>query len=763
MVSVPNSQQFNAWVRPPQECIVNLGPEGGGLGDTEQSNTQHLICTSIQRSEGGEMLLDFEYSLGLDNDRLQDFQFAEGHGRLVEVYLPSQTADPGTLLGWGECLLQAPRVGTDEVLQITAKVSRAHFGTSIVGPLVFDSEQVSEADQHHTPIVFNPEIDGKIMPNMTAHDLKDDALNEIELRLWIDPESVRTSKAIQYAQGGETATLWTLPEAVLALCYLANRNEEFIQNPRREELTAVFVLPNGDPEPPLRNFTLATGDTLNEALSALLKPHGYSWYLAVTYDSDPFSERYGLPVIQIKVFRLGTGIVKSVYQPAVGTTLSATGQQNTLEWTLEQGLDELRNQVAAFGGLMEREITVELQRGWPTSKDALEIEDLQKESPKWLENQYVWRMWVGNEAGDYVNTRAEITDPLDLWIVLGDSSRPKRRPLKPCITRVRDPLEDDHRLNPVIERIVYPEDGKEILTIATQGAPSSATWWIEWGADDVGPFDLSTTAADVATALDGVGVTIETSAGGPLGTAPIVLTCAAGSPHRVHVYITAISGGDNPGVYFTSNYWQRIPDGWGPVLLDNQIGVYFNGDKAVEDLLGLYDTDHPARLRITGTIQGDTRLSYTAEKKADSPYGRVNELVLDLSDRFPDRKVHLFGKFGSVLAGSGPTDTQSDATGIQEFAERVLEVEDAANVQARIVLAGLRTDFQIGDLIDKIGGREISLNRKSVTSTTKKYCQVMGIQFKPMDQQTILTVEPLDQTGQMLLQLERRIKRRKGH
>ena len=594
MVNVPNAQKFQKFSRPAAYVRVDLGPDGGDLGDVEEQNTDRIVCTSIRRREGGVMELEFDYVLPAVDERLVDMWLMPGNGKLVYVYTEDASGNE-ILLGWGEVLQQKPEVTEQsETLKFVASVTNPHFGTPLYGPHVWNPVQSGGHDgdplETHLPIVFNPEIDGVVTANQTNAD--HDTLGH---RLWIDPESVRTSRARTDEQDGMPAAMWYLEEAVYTLCKLQNPDESFIKNPIRSELATVF---NG--ESPLRNFYLPTGQYLRENLNTLLKPHGYSWYLKPTVNqSTDEIETF------IKIFKLGTGRVRTVYQPRPGDSLDPAGHQNCLEWELDEGLDELRNKVTALGALIEREITVNMQRGWPSSQDSLKLEQLAHDKD-FLKYPNAWRLWVGNEAGDWNDTRTEITEALDLSDIIGSDAPKKRRPFKHCVTyAARTEGEDEHRRHQLVEYKVKPEGDQETITFTMVGSPSSSSWALYWGGSLVGTYGNATTAATIAGDLIGLGVDVDDYSGGPISSSPIVITLAAGV-EAPQVYIDAsLTGGDNPGVSVASSRWKPVPGSWGANILDQQMGVYFSGDKAVEDLAELGDY---AAVRVTGTISGDTRL-----------------------------------------------------------------------------------------------------------------------------------------------------------
>ena len=82
------------------------------------------------------------------------------------------------------------------------------------------------------------------------------------------------------------------------------------------------------------------------------------------------------------------------------------------------------------------------------------------------------------------------------------------------------------------------------------------------------------------------------------------------------------------------------------------------------------------------------------------------------------------------------------------------------NLQAKISLTNLRSDWDIGQLIHAIGDRNVSLNRKAYTAPTKQYVQAVEIEMELQPRQrTIVIAHPLDQSEAEEREFERRHKR----
>ena len=807
MPNTPNLNTSASLVTPPAEIKTNLGPVGGDVGEIEEYDTKRLTPVRIIQSEGGELAIEFEYNLAEMDERLKDMEFINGYEQLVEVEQAMPSGTPDLLLAWGEILTQEPKVDSSgERARIIARVTPHHFGTPLIGMHVLNDDFpgliLSDSDPliHEGEIVFNPEINGKITGNTTTirssvHKTYGDAMSsQMILKLWVDPESMRTETARVYIQRDYKLAEWTLREAIHSLCWVCNPLETFILNPTLAELDAVDAN-----DVKLRNLVFPAGLYLNELLNLLLKPHGYSWYLQVGRNDDPNSPDYGSTEIRIKVFKLGRGVEKSVHQPKPGTVLAAGGPQNCIEWSIRESFDELRNQVTALGGLLEREITLYLNRGWKEDLDKLGPDDLAKDGELYEKHRNVWRLWVGDEAGDYglSNDRSNyihqspgdygflndlspvFKTPTDLE---GGQTGMHRRSFKECFT-LQDKSEGvTRRRNPLIEWKV--DVNPRIITLKTVGNLGPPLFPVDYqvslegmriptgGGHSLGAIYPNSDAAWIKGILDSNRVTYQSVTG--TMEAGIVITFTEDGVTDDFFYIadntfgqTGFTGGLNPAILLTDNSWQPIPDGWGPVILGDELGVYFNGDKAVEDLFAKGDR---AMIRITGTVTGDTRIKYTSEKQLVSPLGHVHEMVVDVSDRFFDRKVVRSGPLMSVLtgvhqddnSGESGTDEVDSTDKIEEYADELRQIEDAVNITGSLTLGGIRPEYEISDLITRIEGREISLNRVEANTSLEKYVQITEIETILQPQQrTILKLLPLDQTESARRSRENRHRRKR--
>lgn len=186
--------------------------------------------------------------------------------------------------------------------------------------------------------------------------------------------------------------------------------------------------------------------------------------------------------------------------------------------------------------------------------------------------------------------------------------------------------------------------------------------------------------------------------------------------------------------------WVRAP--WAFSRSEKEAAIYFSGESPPETLWDLIQADpETCRLRITCTLQGDTRLHGRAERQDTSPNGAEVTLSLDLSDKFHDRRVADSSLFYPVLSA----DQTDDSAALQTYCERIRDVDDCAHVTAQVILSGLdHPEYQIGDVIDQVEGRNLDLNANSPDAGTPRRLQILGIAYDLQQQTTTLLLETIE-------------------
>jgi hypothetical protein len=176
--------------------------------------------------------------------------------------------------------------------------------------------------------------------------------------------------------------------------------------------------------------------------------------------------------------------------------------------------------------------------------------------------------------------------------------------------------------------------------------------------------------------------------------------------------------------------WKPVPEDWSVRLLPDQIGVYLDGDSPPQDL---FDAAEDLRMQITGTIMVDERLVGEALRQSHAVNGRDYELLLDMPDKFVFRERLTTGDYASRFhTSSNPNgaDERDDSTAITEYAEQIRDKNENAEIDCEFKLPGLHIEYQIGDLLTRINGREISLDAASEDAPAQRYVQIVERRFE---------------------------------
>lgn len=178
--------------------------------------------------------------------------------------------------------------------------------------------------------------------------------------------------------------------------------------------------------------------------------------------------------------------------------------------------------------------------------------------------------------------------------------------------------------------------------------------------------------------------------------------------------------------------WQFEEPTWTVKLCPDQIGIYFDGQDIPTELKNAGDN---MRLRITGTVFGDARVGGLATKQAHAVNGREYRQVFALPEKFQKRWRQDSGPYRSALIDSGnDADERDDTTQAQSYAEQLRDQNHYAEVDGEYRLPGYHTSYyQIGDLLTKVAGREISLDAAPAGAPDPRYPQIMEIRVEVGD------------------------------
>ncbi len=419
-----------------------LAPEGEPEGVEEENPNPDqlndingleigLVAKRVVKSAGGQQMdyADLDWVLkGHLVDRDQPAQFAQS----MQIFVPDTQPNPNdinqldenTRVFWGEYVQEAESCGEDgESLTAQAQVRPYHYGKPFEGQVWHDPTAGENVTTGFGP-VFNPRIDGQILPNMGELTFSDSTA-----KIWMPPEGARTSSAEDVAlQGPE---LWTLKEAVRSMvqaCYVAEQPVQIISDTELNRL---------DNAPDLLNISLPAGKYLPYYLDALLQPLGYNWCL----DHDQLHD-YG-PTIRIIKRGVGDEVTVKLQRP--GETLSVADTQAE-QYAIARRIGDSPNAVRIEGALQRREVTFPLWPAWAESDDALAVSALKKQDgSSYAAHQHAHRKWVAGESGDYYDLRSDdltadvpsFDDVFDVWV-------PHRMKAEEPLTYLADGTTDPH-------------------------------------------------------------------------------------------------------------------------------------------------------------------------------------------------------------------------------------------------------------------------------------------------------------------------------
>lgn len=110
-----------------------------------------------------------------------------------------------------------------------------------------------------------------------------------------------------------------------------------------------------------------------------------------------------------------------------------------------------------------------------------------------------------------------------------------------------------------------------------------------------------------------------------------------------------------------------------------------------------------AEVRVTAVIEADARLSAEAEGNPHLP-----KEVVDASSQAFWREVRPTSVFRAAT-GLGPADESDDSELVRRIASRNADLASLAT-EAEITLGWIDTSFQVGDIIERIEGRDFELS-----------------------------------------------------
>jgi hypothetical protein len=192
-------------------------------------------------------------------------------------------------------------------------------------------------------------------------------------------------------------------------------------------------------------------------------------------------------------------------------------------------------------------------------------------------------------------------------------------------------------------------------------------------------------------------------------------------------------------------------------LLEDEIGIRFTGAVPPFDIA---DEQGNARVRVTGTIKSDWRISAIADRRNASVNFDVHEQVVDVNTRFHAKQLHQESLyFSDVVGGGRKADLADGRLALADFAEFARASWDQAQCSGPVRLEGLdHMEYNLGDIIRAIVGRNVTLNLTGSQSEDARYPQVFGIRYDVQNQKTTLSINDMKQTDAQVASLVRKTK-----
>lgn len=688
------------------ELVVLLGDADG-----ERPNLTHrcdwLEVLSIEKSFGTAITIHLRHQPDSDQ-RIEDL-ILEPQNRIVEVRRYDDDDELTEILAWGRLRANPNALSAEEeTIGLVATLDLALFGEVLESYPVSDRHagvSLTASQLIDDDIEFNPlsQSEQGVRGNRST------ALNSHGAFLWVAPHA--TGKSMEELTQGTAGELWTVPQAVHALCDLLNPGEEYLQNPTLADLEADAGPFWKDDGKLLRAVKIPRGKRLPEALALLLEPIDWAFELVEAVD-DTDSD---LPALksELRIYARRSGAPKVLKLVEREEYDDGSSQVGSMDVTYD--LIERPNVVLGHGDFEQVEATFYLRPGWAEGDDNLSLLAI----ANGYEQQQLYRdvgtKWVLNESGGYQRTGLEVYDFRDL---LGDDAAVRRRKFEPCLSLAPDgnPVGENGFLvefdDPVKNQWVVVQWSFAVLTdecgIQFQSPPPQALWsrFRQVGDDPDAPL--------------------------------IRITATVASDRRLkeradrdaHSPLDA----DNPVLIDWSDKFRHYRVATSSVLYtDRHEAIELVTTGTTNGKLTI-DGDHAAKIVRRKSIcvleSTGNNGRYTVRSAVFSAGKTVITVVEPLNDDTLDGVVGF------------ETLEESDDQRLAARCEEERDKLDGAAVSGSITLIGLdHWDYTVGDCLEQIEGRAIEFNRYTAASGDVIYPEVTRLSYDVVQQALTLVVE----------------------
>ena len=562
---------------------------------------------------------------------------------------------------------------TESVTFVAIGTPAREFDTPLAGAVVRGADEPDTAGndvETDLPARFNP--DGK--PNASP-DGADSGEGTNQYPVFLGP--FWPSNEIN----GQTVRMWTLGMAARYIVAQGNPDEKYVKVDDLSYLDTVLQAPKGsgddngaidfDDAPEMEDIECqdidVTGTAWPMALTRLIGPHGFGWRFVLSDDGD------GNPEWGFGVYRKDDNkSVKSLMLQQVGDDLDP-GNSNVSSLRLSRDTHNLANQIAIDAAPTRYEASFVLAPLFPISPDdaasASAIKNFSATDPSQASQggqNDAYRLYGFDECGE------------GHW-VFGSSTS----------TSIAD-------LSPVLN----PDD------------------------DDPPPFVIKRRP--------------------PTNHGKLLTVDANKKPFPARLMISTDYSGESPAVWDGSGTWQRCYGGW--ELARDRLGIRITcsnpngwnitppsapGQPIPAQIVKGVESQALAGgthffLMLTCCIDADQDSNIVAKKRAASPTEFTITRRVDARYRFKKWVISQYSFFNS---GTEDVDAENDDDDAQAHADAVRRADEAGVFAGNVVIPRLSTAYNIGDKVDEITGRGISLQQNAANESGESpiYPAIVGI------------------------------------
>lgn len=196
---------------------------------------------------------------------------------------------------------------------------------------------------------------------------------------------------------------------------------------------------------------------------------------------------------------------------------------------------------------------------------------------------------------------------------------------------------------------------------------------------------------------------------------PTVSTDALGESYGVYVEVS----------YDAGETWSRYR---GPVsVLRDECGILLSSDQLPPELFHAADRDE-LRVRVTATVESDSRLGVLVERPGLQDDHRGRRLWQDVSDEYHHRTVGA----DSIFHG-GPSREVDDSERLIALAADLWAAERHASSPGRVRLPFFSVSYRVGDRIDGIRYRYAWLRRTAAGIQSDPFVEAVRQTFSPTE------------------------------